>query len=195
MALSNKMKMKMNCFTCCVSKEEKINKKTLKKSNQEYKNNKNHKSQPSYDNLSFRTDSNRRRYIAEEIAKLGKGSISAEIFSYLELKIATQNFNNDRLLGEGGFGRVYKGNIESKNLDVAVKQLDRNGFQGTREFLVEVLILSLLHHPNLVNLVGYCSDGDQRILVYEYLPNGSLEDHLLGNVLLHHHFLLFVTKS
>ncbi|KAF3634817.1 Serine/threonine-protein kinase PBS1 [Capsicum annuum] len=179
MALSNKMKMKMNCFTCCVSKEEKINKKTLKKSNQEYKNNKNHKSQPSYDNLSFRTDSNRRRYIAEEIAKLGKGSISAEIFSYLELKIATQNFNNDRLLGEGGFGRVYKGNIESKNLDVAVKQLDRNGFQGTREFLVEVLILSLLHHPNLVNLVGYCSDGDQRILVYEYLPNGSLEDHLL----------------
>ncbi|PHT69596.1 Serine/threonine-protein kinase PBS1 [Capsicum annuum] len=168
MALSNKMKMKMNCFTCCVSKEEKINKKTLKKSNQEYKNNKNHKSQPSYDNLSFRTDSNRRRYIAEEIAKLGKGSISAEIFSYLELKIATQNFNNDRLLGEGGFGR-----------DVAVKQLDRNGFQGTREFLVEVLILSLLHHPNLVNLVGYCSDGDQRILVYEYLPNGSLEDHLL----------------
>ncbi|PHU04135.1 Serine/threonine-protein kinase PBS1, partial [Capsicum chinense] len=179
MALSSKMKMKMNCFTCCVSKEEKINKKTLKKSNQEYKNNKNHKSQPSYDNLSFRTDSNRRRYIAEEIAKLGKGSISAEIFSYLELKIATQNFNNDRLLGEGGFGRVYKGNIESKNLDVAVKQLDRNGFQGTREFLVEVLILSLLHHPNLVNLVGYCSDGDQRILVYEYLPNGSLEDHLL----------------
>ncbi|KAM3286984.1 hypothetical protein P3S67_020414 [Capsicum chacoense] len=179
MALSSKMKMKMNCFTCCVSKEEKIYKKTLKKSNQEYKNNKNHKSQPSYDNLSFRTDSNRRRYIAEEIAKLGKGSISAEIFSYLELKIATQNFNNDRLLGEGGFGRVYKGNIESKNLDVAVKQLDRNGFQGTREFLVEVLILSLLHHPNLVNLVGYCSDGDQRILVYEYLPNGSLEDHLL----------------
>lgn len=63
---------------------------------------------------------------------------------------------------------------------VAVKQLDRNGFQGNREFLVEVLILSLLHHPNLVNLVGYCADGDQRILVYEYMPNGSLEDHLLG---------------
>lgn len=64
--------------------------------------------------------------------------------------------------------------------DVAVKQLDRNGFQGNREFLVEVLLLSLLHHTNLVNLVGYCADGDQRILVYEYMPNGSLEDHLLG---------------
>lgn len=63
---------------------------------------------------------------------------------------------------------------------VAVKQLDRNGFQGNREFLVEVLILSLLHHPHLVNLVGYCADGDQRILVYEYMANGSLEDHLLG---------------
>lgn len=64
--------------------------------------------------------------------------------------------------------------------DVAVKQLDRNGFQGNREFLVEVLLLSLLHHTNLVNLVGYCADGDQRILVYEYMSNGSLEDHLLG---------------
>ena len=63
---------------------------------------------------------------------------------------------------------------------VAVKQLDRNGFQGNREFLVEVLILSLIHAPNLVNLVGYCADGDQRILVYEDMANGSLEDHLLG---------------
>lgn len=63
---------------------------------------------------------------------------------------------------------------------VAVKQLDRNGFQGTREFLVEVLILSLLHHPNLVNLIGYCAEGEHRILVYEYMANGSLEDHLLG---------------
>ncbi|KAG5578900.1 hypothetical protein H5410_049527 [Solanum commersonii] len=176
MKLGSKNKMKMNCFRCCVAKEESFHKKTSKKSNQEHKNN---KSQSSFDNLSLKTDSSRRKYIAEEIAKLGKGNISAEIFSYLELKIATQNFNNDRLLGEGGFGRVYKGHIESKNLDVAVKQLDRNGFQGTREFLVEVLILSLLHHPNLVNLVGYCSDGDQRILVYEYMPNGSLEDHLL----------------
>lgn len=64
--------------------------------------------------------------------------------------------------------------------DVAVKQLDRNGFQGNREFLVEVLMLSMLSNPYLVNLVGYCVDGDQRILVYEYMPNGSLEDHLLG---------------
>jgi serine/threonine protein kinase len=63
---------------------------------------------------------------------------------------------------------------------VAVKQLDRNGVQGNREFLVEVLMLSLLHHDNLVNLIGYCADGDQRLLVYEYMPLGSLEDHLHG---------------
>ncbi|KAE8712387.1 Serine/threonine-protein kinase PBS1 [Hibiscus syriacus] len=59
-----------------------------------------------------------------------------------------------------------------------VKQLDRNGLQGNREFLVEVLMLSLLHHPNLVNLIGYCADGDQRFLVYEFMLLGSLEDHL-----------------
>lgn len=63
---------------------------------------------------------------------------------------------------------------------VAVKQLDRNGLQGNKEFLVEVLMLSLLHHDNLVNLIGYCADGDQRLLVYEYMPLRSLEDHLLG---------------
>jgi len=66
---------------------------------------------------------------------------------------------------------------------VAVKQLDRNGLQGNREFLVEVLMLSLLHNPNLVNLIGYCADGDQRLLVYEYMPLGSLEDHLHGIIL------------
>ena len=62
-----------------------------------------------------------------------------------------------------------------------MKQLDRNGFQGNREFLVEVLMLSLLHHPNLVRLIGYCADGDQRLLVYEYMALGSLENHLYGN--------------
>lgn len=66
---------------------------------------------------------------------------------------------------------------------VAVKQLDRNGLQGNREFLVEVLMLSLLHHPNLVNLIGYCADGDQRLLVYEFMPLGCLEDHLHGKFL------------
>ncbi|KAF7112256.1 hypothetical protein RHSIM_RhsimUnG0252000 [Rhododendron simsii] len=186
--------MKMSCFSCCMS-EETVNRKSLKKSIQEYKD---AKKLASFANISFKSDSSKRRYIAEEIAKIGKGNITAQIFSFSDLSVATQNFNPDSLVGEGGFGRVYKGHIESLNqvlslslslslshththiVDVAVKQLDRNGFQGNREFLVEVLLLSLLHHTNLVNLVGYCADGDQRILVYEYMSNGSLEDHLLG---------------
>ena len=65
---------------------------------------------------------------------------------------------------------------------MAVKQLDRNGLQGNKEFLVEVLILSLINHANLVNLVGYCADGEQRLLVYEFMPFGSLEDHIFGNI-------------
>ncbi|KAK1669673.1 hypothetical protein QYE76_057832 [Lolium multiflorum] len=104
-------------------------------------------------------------------------NIAAHIFTFRELAAATKNFKQDSLLGEGGFGRVYKGRLDNGQA-VAVKQLDRNGLQGNREFLVEVLMLSLLHHTNLVNLIGYCADGDQRLLVYEFMPLGSLEDHL-----------------
>lgn len=64
---------------------------------------------------------------------------------------------------------------------VAVKQLNLNGLQGKHEYLVEVFMLSTLHHPHLVTLIGYCNDGDQRLLVYEYMPKGSLENHLFGN--------------
>jgi len=70
---------------------------------------------------------------------------------------------------------------------VAVKQLDRNGVQGSKEFLVEVLMLSLLNHDNLVKLTGYCADGDQRLLVYEFMPGGSLEGRLLGTLTPHLH--------
>ncbi|GLT93172.1 hypothetical protein SLE2022_109740 [Rubroshorea leprosula] len=108
----------------------------------------------------------------------GSDGIAAHTFTFRELAAATKNFRADCLLGEGGFGRVYKGRLESTGQVVAIKQLDRNGLQGNREFLVEVLMLSLLHHSNLVNLIGYCADGDQRLLVYEYMPLGSLEDHL-----------------
>ncbi|XP_068637887.1 probable serine/threonine-protein kinase PBL7 [Aristolochia californica] len=114
----------------------------------------------------------------KDISKNESEHIAAQTFTFRELAAATRNFKADCLLGEGGFGRVYKGRLESTNQVVAIKQLDRNGLQGNREFLVEVLMLSLLHHPNLVNLIGYCADGDQRLLVYEYMPLGSLEDHL-----------------
>ncbi|KQK07863.1 probable serine/threonine-protein kinase PBL25 [Brachypodium distachyon] len=113
-----------------------------------------------------------------EPAESSSTAKAAKAFTFRELATATKNFRFDCLIGEGGFGKVYKGQLENGQV-VAVKQLDLNGFQGNREFLVEVLMLSLLHHPNLVSLVGYCADGEQRLLVYEYMPLGSLADHLL----------------
>ncbi|TVU15708.1 hypothetical protein EJB05_39246 [Eragrostis curvula] len=105
-------------------------------------------------------------------------TISAQTFTFRQLAAATRNFREECFIGEGGFGRVYKGRLDGSGQVVAIKQLNRDGTQGNKEFLVEVLMLSLLHHQNLVNLVGYCADGDQRLLVYEYMPLGSLEDHL-----------------
>ncbi|CAL5027818.1 unnamed protein product [Urochloa decumbens] len=105
-------------------------------------------------------------------------TISAQTFTFRQLAAATKNFRDECFIGEGGFGRVYRGRLDGTGQVVAIKQLNRDGNQGNKEFLVEVLMLSLLHHQNLVNLVGYCADGDQRLLVYEYMPLGSLEDHL-----------------
>ncbi|GFP78968.1 serine/threonine-protein kinase cdl1 [Phtheirospermum japonicum] len=102
----------------------------------------------------------------------------ARSFTFKELATATKNFREANLIGEGGFGSVYKGCLEESGLIVAIKQLNLDGLQGNQEFIVEVLMLSLLHHPNLVNLIGYCTDGDQRLLVYEFMSMGSLENHL-----------------
>ncbi|KAI3788138.1 hypothetical protein L2E82_00821 [Cichorium intybus] len=102
----------------------------------------------------------------------------ARTFTYAQLVNATDNFKASYFLGEGGFGKVYKGKLEDSDQIVAIKQLDPDGLQGIREFVVEVLTLSMADHPNLVKLIGYCAEGEQRLLVYEYMPLGSLEDHL-----------------
>ncbi|KAH7577160.1 hypothetical protein JRO89_XS01G0214400 [Xanthoceras sorbifolium] len=105
--------------------------------------------------------------------------IKAQIFTFQDLSNATNNFKEERFIGRGGFGAVYKGQLERTGQVVAIKQLDHSGFQGEKEFLVEVLMLSLMHHSNLVKLIGYCAEEDQRLLVYEYMSLGSLEDHLI----------------
>lgn len=100
-------------------------------------------------------------------------------FTYAELEEATNGFSSANVLGEGGFGRVYKGVI-ADNQQVAVKQLTIGGGQGEREFRAEVEIISRVHHRHLVSLVGYCIADSQRLLVYDYVPNGTLEHALHG---------------
>ncbi|KAJ7971754.1 Kinase family protein [Quillaja saponaria] len=102
----------------------------------------------------------------------------AHTITFRELATATNNFRDEAFIGQGGFGAVYKGHLENTGQTIAVKKLDQTGLQGDKEFLVEVLMLSLLRHPNLVNLIGYCAEGDQRLLMYEHMPLGSLESHL-----------------
>ncbi|KAK8614482.1 hypothetical protein V6N13_068282 [Hibiscus sabdariffa] len=106
---------------------------------------------------------------------------STRFLQYEELKEATNNFAPSSILGEGGFGRVFKG-VLSDGTAVAIKRLTNGGPQGDKEFLVEVEMLSRLHHRNLVKLVGYYSsrDSSQNLLCYELVPNGSLEAWLHG---------------
>ncbi|XP_076959873.1 proline-rich receptor-like protein kinase PERK8 [Bidens hawaiensis] len=100
-------------------------------------------------------------------------------FSYEELSEATDGFSGSNLLGEGGFGCVYKGLLPDGR-EVAVKQLKIGGGQGEREFRAEVEIISRVHHRHLVSLVGYCISEHQRLLVYQYVPNDTLHYHLHG---------------
>ena len=110
--------------------------------------------------------------------KDGFASVSGILkYSYKEIQKATQNFTNT--LGEGSFGTVYKAMMPTGEV-VAVKMLGPNSKQGEKEFQTEVLLLGRLHHRNLVNLLGYCIDKGQFMLVYEFMSNGSLENLLYG---------------
>ncbi|KAI3519344.1 hypothetical protein L1887_08375 [Cichorium endivia] len=101
-------------------------------------------------------------------------------FSYGDLASATNNFSGDRKLGEGGFGCVYKGYLSREGVAVAVKKISQGSKQGKKEYITEVKIISSLRHRNLVQLIGWCHDKNQFLLVYEFMPNGSLDSHLFG---------------
>ncbi|KAF4386876.1 hypothetical protein F8388_006831 [Cannabis sativa] len=101
-------------------------------------------------------------------------------FTYRELSQATNNFSEDGKLGEGGFGGVYKGMLSESNTEVAVKKVSKGSRQGKKEYISEVKIISRLRHRNLVQLIGWCHKRDELLVVYEYLPNGSLDTHLFG---------------
>nr|XP_023920512.1 probable serine/threonine-protein kinase PBL3 [Quercus suber]POF00180.1 putative serine/threonine-protein kinase pbl3 [Quercus suber] len=124
-----------------------------------------------------------------------KSNASSEILSspnlkaltFNELKNSTRNFHPDSFLGEGRFGYVFKGWIDEytcsaakpgSGMAIAVKKLKSERFQGHKKWLTEVNYIGQLHHPNLVKLIGYCLEGENRLLVYEFMPKGSLENHL-----------------
>ncbi|KAJ9173158.1 hypothetical protein P3X46_016322 [Hevea brasiliensis] len=99
-------------------------------------------------------------------------------FTMAEIRASTRNFDDQNIIGSGGFGTVYKGYIESGSIPAAIKRLASSSKQGIREFHTEIQMLSKLRHVHLVSLIGYCNDQDEMILVYEYMPHGTLQDHL-----------------
>ncbi|RZC67382.1 hypothetical protein C5167_011064 [Papaver somniferum] len=115
-----------------------------------------------------------------------------KVFTFAELKAATRNFKPDTVLGEGGFGKVFKGYLDEKThapskigsgMIVAVKKLNSESMQGFEEWQSEVNFLGRLYHPNLVKLLGYCWEDKELLLVYEFMQKGSLENHLFRRMI------------
>ncbi|CAA3002282.1 serine threonine- kinase [Olea europaea subsp. europaea] len=108
------------------------------------------------------------------------GVHNVNLYSYKKLRIATDDFSQTNKIGEGGFGSVYKGKLKTGQM-AAIKVLSSESSQGLKEFLTEIQVISDVEHENLVKLYGCCVEGNQKILVYNYLENNSLAQTLLGN--------------
>ncbi|XP_057796279.1 G-type lectin S-receptor-like serine/threonine-protein kinase At1g11300 isoform X2 [Salvia miltiorrhiza] len=127
--------------------------------------------------------SNFRGHSDENTLKHDKYGVKLEdlpTFRFLMLSNATQNFDPANKLGQGGFGSVYKGKFPNR-VEIAVKRLARSSNQGVEEFMNEVEVISRLQHRNLVRLLGCCVESEEKLLVYEYMPNGSLDAYLFGS--------------
>uniref|UniRef100_A0A251TAM7 non-specific serine/threonine protein kinase n=1 Tax=Helianthus annuus TaxID=4232 RepID=A0A251TAM7_HELAN len=111
--------------------------------------------------------------------KGGDEDLELPLFGLSTLLTATNNFSMDNKLGEGGFGPVYKGVLEDGK-EIAVKRLAKTSTQGLHEFKNEVILISKLQHRNLVKLLGCCIGGAEKMLIYEYMPNKSLDSFIFG---------------
>ncbi|WOG96465.1 hypothetical protein DCAR_0415800 [Daucus carota subsp. sativus] len=115
----------------------------------------------------------------EEMLKSSSGCRSARMFSLKDIKKATNGFSKDKILGVGGFGEVYKGELRDGSI-VAIKSAKVGNIKSTQQVLNEVAILSQVSHQNLVRLLGCCVEAEQPLMIYEYISNGTLHDHLHG---------------
>ncbi|KAG5114106.1 hypothetical protein JHK82_037375 [Glycine max] len=127
--------------------------------------------------LGWRIYIGKRNSFGKELKDL---NLQTNLFTMRQIKVATNNFDISNKIGEGGFGPVYKG-ILSNGMIIAVKMLSSKSKQGNREFINEIGLISALQHPCLVKLYGCCVEGDQLLLVYEYMENNSLAQALFGN--------------
>uniref|UniRef100_A0A0E0G9E8 non-specific serine/threonine protein kinase n=1 Tax=Oryza nivara TaxID=4536 RepID=A0A0E0G9E8_ORYNI len=124
----------------------------------------------------------RRNSRTNRISRLSRFSVKIDgvrCFTYEEMASATNNFDMSAQVGQGGYGIVYKGILADGTI-VAIKRAHEDSLQGSTEFCTEIELLSRLHHRNLVALVGYCDEENEQMLVYEFMPNGTLRDHLSG---------------
>ncbi|EAY85469.1 hypothetical protein OsI_06844 [Oryza sativa Indica Group] len=123
----------------------------------------------------------RKRYNYGELHEDWEVEFGPHRIPYKDLRRATERFKNKNLLGVGGFGRVYKGVLPKSRLEVAVKRVSHESSQGMKEFVAEVVSIGRLRHRNIVQLLGYCRLKNELLLVYDYMPNGSLDKYLYGH--------------
>ncbi|XP_028767792.1 cysteine-rich receptor-like protein kinase 25 [Neltuma alba] len=128
----------------------------------------------------------RQKYFGEE-----SNTLEPLQFSLATIEAATNRFSEENCLGQGGFGQVYKG-ILSNGQEIAVKRLSKGSGQGAAEFKNEVLLIARLQHRNLVTLLGFCVEDQEKILIYEYVPNKSLDYFLFGLLLLNFFIIFFI---
>ncbi|KAI5576195.1 hypothetical protein POPTR_009G036100v4 [Populus trichocarpa] len=122
-----------------------------------------------------------RRKKYEELREDWEQEYGPQRFSYKDLYKATTGFTDRKLLGSGGFGKVYRGVLPSSNMQVAIKKVSHDSKQGTKQFVAEIASMGRLRHRNLVQLLGYCRRKGELLLVYDYMPNGSLDKLLFRN--------------
>ncbi|KAF5930671.1 hypothetical protein HYC85_031544 [Camellia sinensis] len=129
--------------------------------------------------LMWRLHMNKYAAVSKRLSKITIKIDGVKDFSYQEMALATNNFDASSQVGQGGYGKVYKG-ILADGTVVAIKRALEGSLQGEKEFLTEIELLSRLHHRNLVSLLGYCDEEGEQMLVYEFMSNGTLRDHLSG---------------